>query len=346
MGDTRLFNLSIITMKIYIKSISYYLPENIVTNEDIVKEFPEWTVEKINSKIGIKERRIAGLNETASDLAVHAAKKLFFEENCDKDKIDYLIFCTQSPDFILPTTACIIQEQLGLKTSIGAIDVNLGCSGWIYGLSLAKALIIGGMASTVLLLTSETYSKHIHTKDKGNRSIFGDGSAATIISKEGFAEIGDFSFGTDGKGANNLIVKTGAARNKEKLNDLVFDDFGNPKSSDNLYMNGSEILNYTLEIMPNLLVDTLQKNNLSKDDIDLHVYHQPNKYIASLQQKKLKIPEHKYFCCFEKTGNTVSSTIPIAIKEAINGGELKPGYKVLSIAQGLGYSWAGVVLFF
>ena len=333
-------------MKVFIKAISYYLPENVVTNEDLVKEFPEWTVEKISKKIGILERRVASLNETASDLAVNAANKLFDEEKIEKDKIDYLIFCTQTPDFILPTTACVIQDRLGLKTSVGAIDVNLGCSGWLYGLSLAKGLIMGEMASNVLLLTSETYSKHIHPRDKGNRTIFGDGSAATIVSKEGIAEIGNFSFGTDGKGADNLIVKTGAARSKEKLNDLVFDDFGNPKSSDNLYMNGSEILNFTLDIMPNLAIDTLQKNNLSKEDIDLHVYHQPNKYIASLQQKKLRIPEEKYYCHFEYTGNTVSSTIPIAIKEAIKGGELKNGSKVLSIAQGLGYSWAGVVLYF
>lgn len=333
-------------MKTYIKAISYYLPETIVTNEDIVKDFPEWTVEKINKKIGIIERRIAATDETAADLAVGAANKLFTEEGIDKNDIDYLIFCTQTPDYILPTTACVIQDKIGLNTSSGAIDVNLGCSGWLYGISLAKGLIIGGMAKNVLLLTAETYSKHIHPRDKGNRTIFGDGAAATLISTDGLAEIGNFSFGTDGKGANNLIVKTGAARQKTPLNDLVIDDFGNPHSSDNLYMNGSEILNFTLDIMPNLASDTLLKNNLSKEEIDLHVYHQPNKYISNLQQKKLKIPVEKYYCHFETTGNTVSSTIPIAIKEALRDGSIKTGSKVLSIAQGLGYSWAGIVLYF
>lgn len=333
-------------MKAFLKAISYYLPDKIITNEEIVREFPEWTVEKIDSKIGIKQRRVAADNETAADLAMHAANNLFLNEGIDKSTIDYLIFCTQSPDFILPTTACVIQDQLGLKTSVGAIDVNLGCSGWLYGISLAKGLISGRMARNVLLLTAETYSKHIHPRDKGNRTIFGDGAAATLISTDGIAEIGNFSFGTDGKGASNLIIQTGAARHKERLHDLTFDDFGNPKSSDYIHMNGSEILNYTLEIMPKLASDTLIKNNLDKEEIDLHVYHQPNKYISSLQQKKLRIPFDKYYCHFENSGNTVSSTIPIALKSAIQDGNIKQGTKVLSIAQGLGYSWAGVVLYF
>lgn len=333
-------------MKTYIQAISYYLPEKVITNEEIVREFPEWTVDKINSKIGIKERHITSEKETALDLAVQAANKLFTEHSVDKSSIDYLIFCTQSPDYILPTSACIIQDKLGLSTSIGAIDINQGCSGWIYGLSVAKGLIAGNMANRVLLLTAETYSKYIHPKDKGNRTIFGDGAAATLISKEGIAEIGNFSFGTDGRGANNLIVSTGGARQRKPLNDLKFDEFGNPKSSDNLFMNGSEILNYTLDIIPYLASETILKNKLELSDINLHVYHQPNKYISSLQRKKLKIPENQYYCFFEKVGNTVSSTIPIAIKEAIDDGSIKKGHKVLSIAQGLGYSWGGIVLFF
>ena len=205
---------------------------------------------------------------------------------------------------------------------------------------------MGGMANKVLLLTSETYSKHIHPRDKGNRTIFGDGAAATIIATDGFAELGNFSFGTDGTGAKNLIVKTGAMRHRLKINDLGFDDFGNPKSSDYLCMEGSEILNFTLDRIPTLVVDTLKKNELELIDIDLHVFHQPNKYIATLQRKKLKIPEEKYYCFFENVGNTVSSTIPIAIKEAIDDGSIKKGFNILSVAQGLGYSWGGVVLKF
>lgn len=331
-------------MQAYIKAISYYLPESILTNEQIVSEFPEWTVEKIDSKIGIKNRRIAGENETATDMAVNAAEKLITEHSIDKSTIDYILFCTQSPDYYLPTSACIIQDKLGLSTSIGAFDINLGCSGFVYGLSVAKGLIYGGMASNVLLITSETYSKYIHNRDKGNRAIFGDAAAATLISTQGIAEILNFSFGTDGKGAENLIVKTGGARFHQPKNDLILDDFGNPKSSDFLYMDGSEILNYTLDYFPPLVMDTLKKNDIELKDVDLFVFHQANKYIMSLLRKKLKIDEEKFFRFYENVGNTVSSTIPIALKEASDQGSIIKSYKVLLAAPGLGYSWGGVLL--
>jgi len=333
-------------IKAYIKAISYYLPEKVVTNENLVEHFPEWSVGKIFLKIGILERHIAGTDETAADMAVKAAEKLIEEYNIDKNKIDYIIFMTQSPDYYLPTTACLIQDRLSLRTSIGAIDVNLGCSGFVFGLSLAKGLLLGEMAKNVLLLTSETYSKYLHPKDKGNRTIFGDAAAATLISTDGIAEIKDFCFGTDGKGANNLIVKTGGARCQGKLNDLVFDESGNPKSSDYLYMDGAEILKYTLDYFPPLVVDTLSKNKLEQNDIDLFVFHQANKYIMELLRKKLKIEDEKYYRFYETVGNTVSSTIPIALKEALNDGTMHRKYKVLLAAPGLGYSWGGTVIEF
>jgi len=333
-------------MKAYIKAISYYLPEKIVTNEDLVEQFPEWSVGKIISKIGISERHIAAKDETAGDMAIKAVEKLIEEYSIDKKSIDYVILVTQSPDYYLPTTACIIQDKIGFSTSIGAIDVNLGCSGFIYGLSLAKGLVLGEMAKNVLLLTSESYSKHIHPKDKGNRTIFGDAASATLISTNGIAEIKSFCFGTDGRGANNLIVKTGGARCKSQLNDLIIDESGNPKSSDYLFMDGAEILKYTLDYFPPLVVDTLLKNKLEQKDIDLFVFHQANKFIMELLRKKMKIEEDKFYRFFEKVGNTVSSTIPIALKEAINDGTLKDKAKVLLAAPGLGYSWGGAVLEF
>ena len=199
-------------MKAFIKAISYFLPQKVVTNDDLVKEFPEWTVDKIAGKVGVTERHIAAETETAADMATQAAKKLFAEHGIDRSTIDFVLFCTQSPDYFLPTSACIIQNNLGLSTSCGALDFNLGCSGFVYGLSVAKGLIAGGIASNVLLLTAETYSKHIHPKDKGNRTIFGDAAAATLVSTNGFASIENFSLGTDGRGAENLIVKKGGQK--------------------------------------------------------------------------------------------------------------------------------------
>lgn len=333
-------------MEAYIKAISYYLPAGIVDNAELAKQFPEWTEERIEKKLGIKFRHITSENETASDLAVQAAENLFDEYSYDRSEIDFCIFCSESPDYILPTTACLIQDRLGLSKRIGVLDINLGCSGFIASLSVAKGFIFAGVAKNILILTAETYSKYIHPRDKGNRTIFGDGASASIISTEGMARIGEFSFGTDGKGAENLIVKTGGARCHKPMDDLVFDDFGNPNSSDYLYMNGPEILNYTLDRIPEVSGEVLERNGLKIDEIDLHVFHQANKYIANLQRRKLQIPEEKYYCCFEDGGNTVSSTIPIAIVHAIKDGSITKGNKILSVAQGLGYTWGGVALFF
>ncbi len=331
-------------MKAYIKHIDFYLPEKVLTNSDIVEQFPEWTVDKIEKKIGIKERHITVDGETASDLAIKAAEKLFAANNYDRSTVDYLIFVTQSPDYHLPTTACVIQTRLGLSKRITAIDVNLGCSGFVTGLSLAKAIIVSGQAKNVLLLTAETYSKYMHERDKSNRTIFGDGAAATLVSTDGFAEVGEFVIGTDGTGAENLIVKTGGARHPQPLNDLKFDDFGNPFSSDNLFMDGPAILNYSLDSIPQLVKDVLEKNQLEMDDINLHVYHQANIFLANLERRKLKIPQERYYCNIEHVGNTVSSTIPIALCLALQDGTIKDGFNILSVAQGLGYTWGGFVL--
>ena len=193
----------------YIKALTYYLPEQLLTNEDLVKEFPDWSVDKIAQKVGVNTRHIAGENETAGDMGEKVARKLFEEYHIDPQTIDFLLLCTQSPDYFLPSTACILQERLGIPKTAGAFDYNLGCSGCIYGMAVAKGLLAAGIAKNVLLITSETYTKYLHLSDKSNRSIFGDGAAACLISTEGFAEIGDFVLGTDGGGANNLIIKTG-----------------------------------------------------------------------------------------------------------------------------------------
>ncbi|RYE26280.1 MAG: ketoacyl-ACP synthase III, partial [Sphingobacteriales bacterium] len=201
-------------MNANIKAISYYLPEKVLTNEDLAAQFPDWPVAKVGAKVGIQARHVAGENELASDMAVEAANKLFTEHNIDRSTIDFVILCTQSPDYFLPTTACILQHRLGLPTTAGAFDVNLGCSGYVYCLAIAKGFIAAGVAKNILLLTSETYSKFIHNDDRGNRTIFGDAAAATLISADGFAEIGDFALHTDGAGAENLIVEQGGLRKR------------------------------------------------------------------------------------------------------------------------------------
>ena len=245
-------------------------------------------------------------------------------------------------DYFLPTSACVLQERLKLKTTIGALDFNLGCSGFVYGLSIAKGLIMGGVASNILLVTSETYSKHIHPKDKGNRTIFGDAAAATLITTDGFAEIGSFSLGTDGRGAENLMVKTGAMRYKKAFNDLLEDESSNIKSSDYLFMDGGEIFNFTSDAVPILVDDLIQKNNLQLDEVDLFVFHQANKYMMNYLRKLIGIDKDKFFIYLENVGNTVSSTIPIALYEAQKQANLQGN--ILLAGFGVGYSWGGVML--
>lgn len=329
-------------MKANIKAISYYLPELILSNDLIHQEFPEWDIEKISSKTGINSRHISAEDEFSSDMAVKAAEKLFLEHNIDKSEIDFLLFCTQSPDYFLPTTACILQEKLGLNTTIGALDFNLGCSGFVYGLSLAKGLIAGGMAKNILLLTSETYSKFIHPKDKSNKTIFGDAAAAALISSEnGFCIIGDFVFGTDGNGAENLIVKQGGMRFPVSNDNVdVCDEYGNIKNDKNLFMDGAAIFNFTLESVPKLTQAILEKSKLSIDQVDLFVFHQANKYMLNHLRKKIGIPEENFFIALEHCGNTVSSTIPIALYEAQKKGKINQSKNVILAGFGVGYSWA------
>lgn len=332
-------------MKTFIKAITYVLPENEVTNGELVKEFPEWSVEKIADKVGINKRHIAAENETSADLALNAAEKLFAENSeIKKEEIDFLLFCTQSPDYFLPTSACIIQDKLGLPTSCGALDFNLGCSGYVYGLSLAKGLLCGEIAKNVLLLTGETYSKYMHPKDKGNRTIFGDAGSATLISTEGFVQIGNFSLGTDGRGAENLIVKTGGMRNRERANDVEFEENGNPLSSDHLFMNGAEIFNFTIDAVPSLVRNTLVNNSLQSGDINGYVFHQANKFMLNFLRKKLKIEPDKFYYYMNKVGNTVSSTIPIVLVEKMKEKALTGN--ILIAGFGVGYSWGGCVLKF
>lgn len=333
-------------MDTYIKAISYYLPQTVVTNEDLIKEFPEWSVEKVAAKVGVNSRHIAGADETATDMAEKAAKRLFEEYGIKPEQIDFILLCTQSPDYHLPSSACILQQRLGIPTSCGAFDYNLGCSGCIYGMAVAKGLIMAGIAKNVLLITAETYNKYLHPSDKSNRSIFGDGAAACLISTEGFAKIGEFVLGTDGSGYDNLIVKTGGARTPEKTGQKTEDVEGHTWYDDYLYMNGGAIFNFTLDAVPTMMQRVLEKNGMSKDDVDYYLFHQANKFMLNTIRKVCVLPKDKFYVNLETTGNTVSSTVMIGLKECLNDGTIKEGMQVMCAGFGVGLSWGGVILKF
>lgn len=330
----------------YIKGISYYLPEQVYTNDDLVRDFPEWSVDKVMKKVGVETRHLAAADETAGDMAEKAARKLFEEYGIEPTSIDFLLLCTQSPDYFLPSTACVLQNRLGIPTSAGAFDYNLGCSGCIYGMAVAKGLIAAGIAKSVLLLTAETYNKYLHPDDKSNRSIFGDGAAACLISTEGYAKIGEFVLGTDGAGANNLIVKTGASRCKQSTGESTEDSEGHIWRDDYLYMNGGAIFNFTLDAVPVMMKQLLEKSGLEKDNIDYYVFHQANQFMLSTIRKVCSLPKEKYYMDMTNVGNTVSSTILIGLKESMSNGTIHEGMNVMACGFGVGLSWGGTVLKF
>jgi 3-oxoacyl-[acyl-carrier-protein] synthase-3 len=326
-----------------IVKIATYLPDQILNNNDLATEFNRWEPEKIETKLGIRERHIAANNETAGDLALKAAEIIL--ENYDRDKIDMLIFCTQSPDHFLPATACILQEKLGLSDNVAAYDFNQGCSGYIYGLAMAKAFINAGISTNVLLIVGETYSKHIHPKDLANRTIFGDGAAATIIEKYESEHIHQFILGTDGTGRNNLIVPNGCFRSGRNDNaEEIANEAGDIYTANHLFMNGPEIFNFTIEAVPRAVNACLEKNEMTLDDIDYVIFHQANSYMIEYLRKKNKIPKEKFYSNMLLTGNTVSATIPIALADCLKNNIIKPGDKVLLCGFGVGYSWGAVII--
>jgi 3-oxoacyl-[acyl-carrier-protein] synthase-3 len=330
--------------KAYIKGISYYLPEQILSNKKLSEIFIDWGEEKIFNKTGIKSRHIANSDEFASDLAIKASNLLFNEYNIEINSIDFIVYCTQSPDYLLPTTACILQDKLNLSTNCGAFDINLGCSGYVYGLAICKGLIEASIAKNILFITSETYSKYIHENDRGNRTIFGDGASATLISDHGFAEILNFDLGSDGSGAENLIIKNGGTRFNESASLSGYDSSGNFCSSSHLFMNGPEIFSFTSKMVPILIKNVLNKNSIKITDINLFVFHQANKFMLDFLRNKINIPEESFFNYIEECANTVSSTIPIALKEAISQNKCKGD--VLLAGFGVGYSWGATIIKF
>jgi len=344
-------------MRAQIKAVSYYLPEQTVSNEQLAAEFRNWSAERISKKTGIDQRHIAADHQCASDMAVKAAEDLFQSGACGPEDIDYLLLCTQSPDYFIPTTACLVQDRLGISRESGGLDFNLGCSGYVYGLGLAQGLIETGQAENVLLITSETYSKHIHPQDKSVRTLFGDAAAATLVSGkqvpgepkhygQGEPLIGPFVYGTDGSGAENLIVPVGGMRTRRLPDDAqpVCDSQGNIRTLADLFMNGPEVLRFTLQVVPGAVRQVLEKANLALDDVDLFVFHQANLYILNHLRKKIHIPTAKFFLAMRDCGNTVSCTIPIALRRASDEGRLTAGQKVLIVGFGAGYSWAAAMI--
>ncbi len=291
--------------------IAFHLPEAAEDNDLLQSLFPKWDMELIYRKTGIWKRHIAAPGETAADLAVVATEKLFREHEIDRDSIDFLLLCTQSPDYILPTTACLLQDRLMLPISIGALDFNLGCSGYVYGLSLADGLVRSGAARRILLITAETYSRYIHPTDRSLRTIFGDGAAATLIEAGDEPSLGGFVFGTDGRGADTLLVAEGGARPAA--------DALKPRKRKRwpsaLTMDGPEIAKFALEVLPPMIERVLDTAQWTRDDVEVYLMHQATFFLLDQLRARLNLSEAHMPLALNDYGNTVSCTLPLLMHD-------------------------------
>jgi 3-oxoacyl-[acyl-carrier-protein] synthase-3 len=327
-----------------IKAISYYLPEKVLTNDELSSLFPEFTPADILKRSGVVTRHISAEKELASDMAVNAAEKLFAENRINKEEIGFLLFCAEILDRTAPATACILQNRIGLSTSAGAMDIPMGCSGFMYGLLMARSLVLSNTANNVLLLTGECETKTIHPEDHELRMIFGDGMAATLISRSDTENIGNFVFGTDGSGWENLAVRGCNARELPTAQWLKENEKAGGMAYGRLTMNGTEILNFTLKSVPKMVNELLEKEHLTMNDIDLFIFHQASGFMLEVLRKKMKIPKEKFFVNIQDKANTVSATIPIALRDAMDEGLVKTGSKVLLAGFGIGYSWGATII--
>ena len=317
--------------------IAVHYPSRLETNLELHAAFPDWDIPLIEEKTGIAQRHIAEPGETASDLAYLAAMKLFHDHSIDPASIDYIMLCTQTPDYPLPTTACLLQNRLNVPTRSGAIDFNLGCSGFVYGLSLAEGLICSGQAKRILLLTAETYSKYIDAEDRSLRTIFGDAAAATLIHAGDTQTLTGFRFGTDGSGADTLLVADGGAREPSQ----AIKPRHRKRWKSRLYMDGPSLISFTVTAVPQLVREMLSDANLTFDQIDFFLMHQATDKMLSQLRIALGVSDDRLPIRLRNCGNTVSSTLPILIHDMRESGELVPGKQNIMVGFGVGWSWAG-----
>lgn len=328
-------------------AIASYLPEGQLTNEMLAREFPDWTPEKIAEKTGIHSRCVARPDEFTSDIAVQAAERLFAQvPGLRREDIDFLVLMTLSPDYIIPFTAGFIQARLGLRNDCGAMDSTLGCSGYVYGLGLAAALVESGRARKILLVTADKFTPYTDEGDRSVKAIFGDGGTVTLIEAVDAAQagepgrgglIGAVEFGTDGTGALNLVARTSCMRGfvgEQKV----------PQSRPTLEMAGPDIFNFTLTTISRHVSGFLKANGLEVGDVDLFVFHQANLFMLQHLRKRLGIPEERFAVNMATLGNTLSSTIPMALEVALREGRVRPGAKVVLVGFGVGYSWGSVLV--
>jgi len=317
-------------MSFSIEKIEFSLPKKSENNKFLKLNNKKWDIKAIENKTGIKKRYISNTNEDVLYLALSSVKKII--KKIDKDKIDFIIFVSQTYKKNLTSASCIIQEKCLLRKKIIAIDLNIGCSGFIYALYLSKLFIKDRKSKYGLIVCSDTYTKNIGLDNKSTKPIFSDGSASVLISKSRGKKEFKFDFGSDGSGSSDLLI---LSNNQKKYPYL---------KKDQIYMNGGKIALFAMNVVPQSIKITLQNNKMKKEDIDMFIFHQASKYVIDNLIRIVKIPKNKVFVNYKNIGNTISSSIPIALKEANKKKMLKNNSNIMLIGFGVGLSWGSTII--
>ncbi len=329
-------------MRVSIESIEYALPDQIVTNDDLVREYPGWDMKRLVERTGVEERRIATANETAVDLGYRACLALDAKGALKADQIDALIFCTETPDFPLPPNSTVLHGLLNLSNNVMAFDITLACSGFVYAIGIARSLVLSRTAGRVLIVTADTYSRLIHPGDRSSRCLFGDGGAATIVGPGPGLEILDIDFKTSGVNHGRFIVHAGGSRipRSDATCETTVDRSGNIRTAEHIEMDGFGVLSFFNSVVPQAVRNMLQRSNLSREEIDCYVFHQASLVALQGIARGLGISSERMVINLAKIGNLVSASVPIALRDAIDEGRLKSGQMAILCGFGVGLSWA------
>jgi 3-oxoacyl-[acyl-carrier-protein] synthase-3 len=329
-----------------IARIEYAVPDNVVTNDDFQRAHPEWRMEQVARKTGVLTRRFAAGDELASDLTFRAATEVL--DGFDKDEIDGLIFCTQSPDQIMPPNATLLHARLGLPKSVAAFDITLACSGFVYGLAIAKSMIDSMRMRSVLLLCGDTYSKYIHPEDRAALTLFGDGAAATLVDRStAQSAILDFVLASDGQaGGDKFMIKAGGLRTPRSEATRVSrrDIAGNVRSDETIFMDGMAVLAFAQREVQPTVEQILRRNNLQLSEVKLVLFHQASLHALNILNDQLELRPDQTFSNIAHFGNTVSASLPILLKDAQSAGRLERGDLILIVGFGVGFSWGACLM--
>jgi 3-oxoacyl-[acyl-carrier-protein] synthase III len=332
--------------EIGISGLSAAVPANTIKNLEYTQYFPYEDVKQIVEKTGILERRFAPPNMTASDLCYAAADKLLTELGINREEVDAVLFISQTPDYRMPASSVILQNKLGLSKQTLAFDVSLGCSAFVYGLSIAYSFMLQHNFRHVLLLNGETRSRIYHPKDRKTAFLFGDGGVAALVSRDARFGKSSFSLNSDGSRHDMIKMDAGGYRNPssiETMKEKVVDEHGNIRTDEHGYMNGADVFNFAIREVPKSIKEILEYAKLDKESIDYFVLHQANVYMNSYLAKKLNLDLNKVPSNLERFGNTSSVSIPLAITTELHD-VLKTPKKLLLCGFGVGMSWAAAII--